>query len=235
MGGVWPKHESSYNSSQFAAWLIGFLLKLVMGFNPSIRCVNLIIDPHLLPCHWIHMLKISFKAWKIHSTFFASITTDPCTIQMPTWDYKTWQTFHLSLWFPTTLFLPPTSLTLWEHDQISLNELISYLQRKSKIGGRSKLPCKGGYQCSNFIPGNLAGFTVCQANKTLDKVTAGIKDPNTTPFSSNNWCKISVDIEVPVPVKNAPPKKFTVPGLHSRSIIGIIKVTWGLASLSGFH
>ena len=49
----------------------------------------------------------------------------------------------------------------------------------------------------------------------------------TTPFSTDDWHEVSVEIEVPIPVRNISPQVFHVPGLHYRSIIQVIKATWG--------
>jgi hypothetical protein len=87
---------------------------------------------------------------------------------------------------------------------------------------------------AEFRPADLANFSVHQANQTLDQSDLG-SSHETTPFSSDGWREVSVDIEIPVPSKNTPPKTFSVPGLHSRSIIQIIKAVWGSISSAQFH
>jgi hypothetical protein len=86
----------------------------------------------------------------------------------------------------------------------------------------------------DFRSADLADFTVCQGNKTLDE--AYIKSSNNdTPFLSDDWQEIYVDIEIPVPRKNATPKMFRVPGLQRRSITKVIKSTWESVASRDFH
>lgn len=103
-----------------------------------------------------------------------------------------------------------------------------------KSGGEVNRLIKEVITTSDFRPTDLAGFTVHQGNKTLD----GAYSRNTThntPFSSDDWREVSVDIEIPVPLKNVAPKKFQVSGLHYRSITQVIKKTWESVSFSQFH
>ncbi|KAF9455660.1 hypothetical protein BDZ94DRAFT_1179515 [Collybia nuda] len=89
---------------------------------------------------------------------------------------------------------------------------------------------------AEFQPVDLADFSVHKSNKTLDQAyLASSSQTGRTPFSSDDWHEISVDIEIPVPSKNTPPKVFSVSGLHHRSIVGVIKATWESISSKHFH
>jgi hypothetical protein len=81
---------------------------------------------------------------------------------------------------------------------------------------------------------DLANFDAHRENKWLDNALStegGVHSP----FSHDGWHEVAVEIEVPVPVINTPPRKFAVPGLHHRSIIQVIKETWGTPMSLQFH
>ena len=80
---------------------------------------------------------------------------------------------------------------------------------------------------------NLGSFDTHQENKQLDNAFAA--EEISAPFSDSGWHEVAVDIEVPVPVANTPPQEFAVPSLHYRSIIQVIKETWGSVISSQFH
>jgi hypothetical protein len=136
---------------------------------------------------------------------------------------------------PLPAFHPPPP---WPFENMTKYLLMNWFHTggNQKSEGEVNRLVKEVISASDFIPGDLAGFTVRQENKALDNSTTnteGQKDPSSS--SSDNWQELSVDIEVPVPVKNTPPRIFTVPGFHRRSIVSVIKATWGLVSSSSFH
>lgn len=84
-----------------------------------------------------------------------------------------------------------------------------------------------------FKPEDLTGFSVNLENKTLDN--ARDAPTGNTPFSDDDWREVSVEIDIPVPVKGSAPRKFQVPGLHHRSIVEVIKATFGAITALPFH
>ena len=84
-----------------------------------------------------------------------------------------------------------------------------------------------------FKPEDLGSFDAHQENKRLNDVLP--TDKISAPFSDDSWREVTVEIEIPVPVLNTNPRKFAVPGLHHRSIIQVIKETWGSPMSSQFH
>jgi Plavaka transposase len=84
----------------------------------------------------------------------------------------------------------------------------------------------------DFRPEDLSGFSVHQENKSLD---SAITAPANAPFLDDSWREISVEIEVPIAVKNGPFHVFHVPGFHYRSIVQTIRATWGTVAASRFH
>jgi hypothetical protein len=79
---------------------------------------------------------------------------------------------------------------------------------------------------------DLVGFNVRKENQQLDKARVAT---GRTPFSDDDWQEVSVEIEVPTQLKTSIPSSFQVPGLHHRSIIQIIKATWGAVTSQQFH
>lgn len=85
----------------------------------------------------------------------------------------------------------------------------------------------------DFKPDDLVGFSTNKENKLLDKPQ--LSQENGAPFVDDDWREISVEIDIPVPVKGSPPRQFCVPGLHHRSIVDVIKATFGAVTALPFH
>jgi hypothetical protein len=85
-----------------------------------------------------------------------------------------------------------------------------------------------------FNPTQLVDFNIQKGNKNLDQAHME-RHKDGMPFLSDDWREVSVDIEIPVPIQNVPPKTFQVPGLYHRSIISAIKDTWGSITSCQFH
>lgn len=85
----------------------------------------------------------------------------------------------------------------------------------------------------DFKAEDLAGFNTNRENRILDKPQLSLN--NDTPFADDEWRHVSVKIDIPVPVKGSPPRSYQVPGLHHRSIIEVIRATFGAASALPFH
>jgi hypothetical protein len=121
----------------------------------------------------------------------------------------------------------------WPFDKMSKYLIMNWFHSggHQKSEGEVNRLIKEVLTTSGFSPADLADFTIRQGNKTLDKAYAG----NETPFSKDDWQELSVDIEVPVPLKNSTPRMFRVPGLYRRSIIDVIKNTWESLSSRQFH
>jgi len=84
-----------------------------------------------------------------------------------------------------------------------------------------------------FKSEDLSGFSAHQENKQLDK--AREVSGADTPFSDDSWRELTIDLEIPVPKENSAPTRFSVPGFHFRSIVEVIKATWGANASSKFH
>lgn len=105
-------------------------------------------------------------------------------------------------------------------------------------------------QAEDFKKEDLAAFSAHRLNRVLDKS----QDTNSagSPFDKDGWSEVSVDIEIPsgqwtafftsyllnrTPTgkKNHPAKTFTVPGLHRRSLVAVIKAAFQENLASRFH
>ncbi|KAJ7181996.1 hypothetical protein C8R46DRAFT_1210480 [Mycena filopes] len=63
-----------------------------------------------------------------------------------------------------------------------------------------------------------------------DKVKTG--DP---PWAKDGWVETAVDIEIPSGARNSPTRTFSVPGLHHRSIVGVIRAAFTEVTALQFH
>jgi Plavaka transposase len=131
---------------------------------------------------------------------------------------------------PTHHFKPP-----WPFDNMS-----KFLLMNWHINGSSqKTECeldrlaKDVIGHPDFNAKDLVGFNSHREHKQLDSAreTATID----TPFHDDSWRELDIELDIPVPKKDAPPRKFSVPGLHYRSIVKVIKATWGAPSSLPFH
>jgi hypothetical protein len=84
-----------------------------------------------------------------------------------------------------------------------------------------------------FQSEDLRDFNAHREHKRLDNAKAYEQSP--TPFAGDDWQEVSIELTIPIPERNVPPRSFFVPGLHHRSIIEVIKATWGAASSLPFH
>jgi hypothetical protein len=86
----------------------------------------------------------------------------------------------------------------------------------------------------DFHAEEVAGVKIRRENKRLDEARV----PNSpTPFSADDWKEVSVDITIPTGVKaaNGNGHLFSVPGLHIRSLIAVIKSAFEGPQAKWFH
>ncbi|KAJ7138764.1 hypothetical protein C8R43DRAFT_1131929 [Mycena crocata] len=85
----------------------------------------------------------------------------------------------------------------------------------------------------DFRAADLAGFNAHRENKVLDdsdKASAG-----DTPWVKDGWVEAAVDIPIPSGVKDTPPLTFSVPGLHYRPLVEVIKAAFAETMALKFH
>lgn len=124
----------------------------------------------------------------------------------------------------------------WPFDSMSKYLLMNWFHSGSnqKSEGEVNRLVKEVINAPEFDPAELIGFNIRQGNRTLDEVHTK-NHQERTPFSSGEWREVSVDIEIPVPIRNAVPKIFRVPGLYFRSITSVIRDTWSSTTSRRFH
>jgi hypothetical protein len=87
----------------------------------------------------------------------------------------------------------------------------------------------------DFRPGELGSFNARRENRWMDKA---FSNPSDAPFSGDGWRETKVDIKVPVASRTRPspsPRTFSVPGLHFRSLVEVIKAGWRENIAKQFH
>jgi hypothetical protein len=87
-----------------------------------------------------------------------------------------------------------------------------------------------------FTLEGLGTFDAHRENKRMDNAIAAVE--SNTPSSCDGWEEIKVDILIPVAstAKPPPPSRiFSVPGLHYRSLVEVIKAAWSEDMAKRFH
>ena len=131
---------------------------------------------------------------------------------------------------PTQQFKPP-----WPFDNMSKFLLMNWHINGSSQKTERELDrlAKEVIGHPDFNPDDLADFNARREHKRLDSAReTPVAD---APFHDDNWRELTIELEIPVPKKDTIPRKFSVPGLHYRSIVEVIKATWGATSSLPFH
>ncbi|KAJ7704598.1 hypothetical protein B0H17DRAFT_921234 [Mycena rosella] len=85
----------------------------------------------------------------------------------------------------------------------------------------------------DFRPSDLAGFNAHHENTVPD--ASDKAGPGDVPWVRDGWKETAVDIEIPAGVCNVPPRMFSVPGLHHRSLVEVIKAAFAETTALQFH
>src|SRR5262249_52093596 len=84
--------------------------------------------------------------------------------------------------------------------------------------------------CSpDFRVEELGLFNAHRENKRMDDAIAAAATQSESPFSNDGWHEVNVNISIPVPSRTKPPppsRIFSIPGLHYRSLVEVIKAAW---------
>ncbi|KAJ7146778.1 hypothetical protein C8R44DRAFT_18711 [Mycena epipterygia] len=85
----------------------------------------------------------------------------------------------------------------------------------------------------DFRSSDLAGFNAHRENKVLDNSDkAGAGD---VPWVKDGWKETAVDIEIPSGFKDKPARTFSVPSLHHRSLVQVIRAAFAETMALQFH
>jgi hypothetical protein len=88
----------------------------------------------------------------------------------------------------------------------------------------------------DFKAADLAGFSVGRENRRFDKSEA---EGGETPFSADGWKESTVEISVPTGIRMQGGAtgglNFSIPGLHHRSLLAIMKAALTDVTATRFH
>ena len=135
-------------------------------------------------------------------------TSNPCPVQPPPWPFSNMSTYLLMEWMITG--------------------------NNQKSGGEVDRLVNKVLLNDEFQAEDLVGFNARHANKVLDdseKVGAG------NPYTGNGWREAHIDIDIPLSGKSATglSQSFSVPGLHYRSLLSVMKSALADVTALRFH
>jgi hypothetical protein len=88
----------------------------------------------------------------------------------------------------------------------------------------------------DFKVEDLGSFDAHREHKRMDEAFAAVRSE--APFSRDGWREVTVDIQIPVASRTKPPpssRTFSIPGLHYRSLVEVIKASWSENMAKRFH
>jgi hypothetical protein len=87
--------------------------------------------------------------------------------------------------------------------------------------------------CHNeFNAQDLVGFSTRRENKILDKSD---HTKTSTPFSGDAWITSKVDISIPSGIRNVEARIYSIPGLHRRLLVPVMKAAVSDVTAKRFH
>ncbi|KAJ7794907.1 hypothetical protein B0H14DRAFT_3556098 [Mycena olivaceomarginata] len=123
----------------------------------------------------------------------------------------------------TPTFSPPAP---WPFRNMSIYRLMHWANSGSNSKSEAEVTrlVADVITSDDFRASDLAGFNAHRENKVLDDSDKA--KPGDAPWVKDGWIETEVDIEIPAGVRNAPSRKFSVPGRHRRSIVQAIKAAF---------
>ena len=126
----------------------------------------------------------------------------------------------------------------WPFENMSKFLLMNWLNSGSTQKTEAEITRLGREVLSSpdFKVGDLGAFDAHRENKRMDDAFAEVE--SNAPFSHDGWHEVKVDIQIPTTSKARPPppsRTFSVPGLHYRSLVEVIKAAWGENLAKSFH
>ncbi|KAF8145659.1 hypothetical protein K438DRAFT_1424599, partial [Mycena galopus ATCC 62051] len=128
---------------------------------------------------------------------------------------------------PPAAFLDPP----WPFRNMSIYRLMHWANSgsNSKSEGEVTRLVSEVISADDFRAEDLANFSANRENKVLD---VSNKAGDST---DDGWKEASVDIDIPSGVKNLPARTFSVPGLHYRSLVQVIRAAFSEVTALQFH
>lgn len=88
----------------------------------------------------------------------------------------------------------------------------------------------------DFRAEDLGSFDAHRENKRMDDAITALDAK--TPFNRDGWHEVKVDIQIPVASRSRPPppsRTFSIPGLHYRPLVEVIRAAWSEDLAKRFH
>ena len=134
---------------------------------------------------------------------------------------------------PQDIHLPPP----WPFENMSTYLLMNWANTGSSQKTEVEITRLGREVLASpdFKTEELGSFNAHRENQRMDKAFVS---PSHAPFSRDGWKEVKVDIKVPVASRTGrspPARTFSVPGLHFRSLVEVIKAAWSESVAKQFH
>jgi len=124
----------------------------------------------------------------------------------------------------------------WPFQNMSIYLLMEWMVTGSNRKSVGEVDCLANKVLGSphFNLADLAGFSARQENKRLDDSSDDVPD---SPYSSDGWVESEVQISVPTGLKDSSGagQVFTVPGLHHRSLLSVMKAALTDVTARRFH
>ncbi|KAJ7140771.1 hypothetical protein C8R44DRAFT_726491 [Mycena epipterygia] len=120
----------------------------------------------------------------------------------------------------------------WPFANMTKYNVMSWLNTGSNQKSEAETTCfiDEVIHAPDFSPEDLWGFSAHRENQLFDKASS-----DKVPWTRDGWKELQVEIEIPLGVKNEATHPFTIPGLHRRSIVEVIKSAFADVSARDFH
>ncbi|KAF8896664.1 hypothetical protein BD779DRAFT_1466557 [Infundibulicybe gibba] len=123
---------------------------------------------------------------------------------------------------PSSVLKPPP----WPFQNMTIYRLMQWATSGSNKKTETEITrlAKSVLCAPDFNTADLIGFDAHRENARLDGSEKDI--PEDSPFAKDGWRETSVDINIPSNARGVPPSKFSIPGLHHRSLVEVIKTAF---------
>ena len=141
---------------------------------------------------------------------------------------------------PVEINVPPSvkSAPPWPFENMTKFLLMNWVNSGSNLKTEAEITRLGQEVLSSpdFRVEELESFNARRENKRMDQAFSAVAP--SAPFSGDGWHEVKVDIDVPVASRAKPSpasRTFSIPGLHFRPLVEVIKAAWGEDMSRKFH
>lgn len=125
----------------------------------------------------------------------------------------------------------------WPFQNMSTYLLMEWMitgSNQKTVGEMDRL-VKNVIGSDEFKLDDIASFNTQRELHHLDSSGGDCSSPNQTPFTHDGWIEHDVTISVPNGLKNSTGHAFTIPGLHRRPLISVLKAALSDITSRRFH